>query len=690
VKTAAAILLSAFATVTYAQSEDPYLWLEDVTGEKALAWVKQENAQSQPVIEGSPGFKPLLEKFTQIANSRDRIPGIVKIGAYVYNFWQDAANPRGIWRRTTLEEYRKAQPAWETMLDLDKVSADEKQQWAWKGSQCLYPKYERCLLSLSPGGGDAVEVREFDLVKKAFVAGGFTLPQSKGGVAWIDADTIYAARDFGPGTMTTSGYARQVKRVKRGQALADAPVVFEVAAEDMGAWPAVVQEKGYRTELVSRAISTRRGEVFVLRDAKFVRLDLPDTVDTQQAERTLYVRLREDWKPGPTAYQAGMLLAIDFERFLGGARDFEVVFTPGERVSLASFTPLKSMALLTVLDNVASKVYEAKRGADGQWSRREVATPKLATISVDALERRETDDYEMYAYGFTMPTTLFFAKGGNDAREKVKATPAFFDAAGLVVTQHEATSKDGTKIPYFQVMREGAKLDGANPTILYGYGGFEISMVPTYSGFSGNGWLAKGGVWVLANLRGGGEFGPQWNQTARREGRQKAYDDFAAVAEDLIARKVTSPAKLGILGGSQGGLLVSATMLQHPQLFGAVVATVPLMDMKRYNKLLAGASWMGEYGDPDKAEDWAFISKYSPYQNVKKDAKYPSMLITTSTRDDRVHPGHARKMAALMQSMGYPTTYFEYTEGGHGSGVTPAQTAYTWAFIYTYFQRQLM
>lgn len=687
---ASAVILSAFATVTYAQTEDPWLWLEDVTGEKALAWVKQENSQSQPVIEASPGFKPLLEKFMQVANSRDRIPGIGKMGEHVYNFWQDEANPRGLWRRTTLDEYRKAAPAWETMLDLDKLSAAENEKWAWKGAQCLYPEYTLCLLSLSRGGGDAVEVREFDIAKKAFVAGGFRLPESKGGIAWIDEDTIYAARDWGAGTMTRSSYARQVKRVKRGQALADAPVVFEVAEDDMGAWPAVVHEAGFRTELMTRAISTRRAEQFVLREGRFAKLDFPETADTQLAARMLYLRLREDWKPAAAGFKAGTLLAIDFERFLGGARDFEVVFTPGERVSLASFSPMKTMVLLTVLDNVASKVVEARRGRDGKWTQREVATPKLATISVGAMERRESDDYQMYVYGFTMPTTLFLAKGGTDTRRQVKATPAFFDATGLTVTQHEAASKDGTKVPYFQVMREGAKLDGKNPTILYGYGGFEISQVPTYSGFSGNGWLAKGGVWVLANLRGGGEFGPEWNRTARREGRHKTHEDFAAVAEDLIQRKVTSPAKLGILGGSQGGLLVGATVLQHPELFGAAVATVPLMDMKRFHKLLAGASWMGEYGDPDKAEDWAFISKYSPYQNVKKDAKYPPMLITTSTRDDRVHPGHARKMAALMQSMGHPTTYFEYTEGGHGSGTTPAQTAYTWAFIYTFFQRQLM
>ncbi len=509
-------------------------------------------------------------------------------------------------------------------------------------------------------------------------------------MAWIDADTIYAARDFGPGTMTRSGYPRGVKRVKRGQAIADAPVVFEVPETDIGAWPSVTHEKDSRVEMMTRAISTRRSEGYVVRDGKLVKLDLPETVDASVSAGTLYVRLREDWMLAGRQYVAGQLLAMDLEKFLDSGTDFDVLFTPGPRVSLDAFVPLKSMVLLDLLDNVSSRLVEMKRGADGRWTKRDVDAPRLATLNAVAWDRRESDEYFLFASGFTLPTTLYFAKGGTDAREKLKNLPDFFDATGLEVTQHEATSKDGTKIPYFQVMRRSAKLDGKNPTILYGYGGFEISQVPSYSAFVGNGWLAKGGVWVLANLRGGGEFGPAWNQVARREGRQKAHDDYAAVAEDLIARKVTSPAKLGILGGSQGGLLVSATMLQRPELFGAVVATVPLMDMKRYHKLLAGASWMGEYGDPDKPEDWAFISKYSPYQNVLRGRPYPKMLITTSTRDDRVHPGHARKMAARMQQFGYDTTYFEYTEGGHGSGTTPAQTAYTWAFIYTYFARALM
>ncbi len=685
-----AVLALAIAFPAFAQADDPYLWLEEVRGEKALAWVKEQNAKSQPAIESDPGFKPLLEKLTEVATSRERIPGIVKRGPWYYNFWQDAANPRGLWRRTTLAEYRKADTKWETVLDLDRLSAAEKEQWAWKGAEFLFPKYERCLVSLSRGGGDAVEIREFDLVQKAFVDGGFRLAESKGSAEWIDENTIYAGRDFGPGSLTRSGYPRQVKRVARGQPLADAPVVFEVAETDIGAWPDVTPEKGYRVELMQRAISVRRTELFVLRDGRFVKVETPESAEVRTAARTLYARLREDWKPAGVEYKAGMLLAIDFEAFLKGSRKFEVLFRPGPRVSLEAFAPLKSMVLLTLLDNVSGRLVEVKRGATGRWTAREVKVPRLMEVTAAAIDRREGDEYELRVRGFTTPTTLYLARGGNDRRERLKGLPAFFDATGLAVTQHEAVSKDGTKIPYFQVMRRDAALDGRNPTLLEGYGGFEVSYTPFYSGIVGNGWLARGGTWVVANIRGGGEFGPQWHRTAQREGRQKAHDDFAAVAEDLIRRNVTSPAKLGIHGGSQGGLLVGATMLQRPELFGAVVSTVPLLDMKRYHKLPPGASWMGEYGDPDKAEDWAFISKYSPYQNVKQGAKYPPMLITTSTRDDRVHPGHARKMSALMQSLGHPTTYFEYTEGGHGSGTTPQQSAYTWAFIYTYLAQTLM
>ena len=391
-----AALAMTLATTALAEPDDPYLWLEDVSGERAMAWVNDQNAKSRPAIENEKGFAPLLEKFTDIANSRDRIPAISKLGPFFYNFWQDAANPRGLWRRTTLAEYRKPTPAWEAVLDLDKLSAAENEQWAWKGATCLYPKYERCLVSISRGGSDAVEVREFDLGRKAFVAGGFRLPESKGGVAWIDEDAIYVSRDFGPGTMTKSGYPRQVKRLRRGQALSEASLVYEASEEDLAVEASVVHEKDSRVEMVSRAITFWRSEAFVVKDGRLVRLDLPESVVASVAAGVLYVRLRDDWKPAATPHKAGSLLALDLEKFLGGDRDFGVLFTPGPRLSLESFTPMKSMVLLDLLDNVSSRLVEVRRGADGKWTRREVDAPKLANLNAVALDRRESDDYFLF------------------------------------------------------------------------------------------------------------------------------------------------------------------------------------------------------------------------------------------------------------------------------------------------------
>ena len=669
-------------------NSDPYQWLEDVSGEKSMAWVREQNAPTQKAIESSPGFKALHERLLAIYNSRERIPMVTKRGAYLYNFWQDGANPRGVWRRTTLAEYRKAEPAWETVLDLGKLSADEKEQWVFKGATFLYPKYERALVSISRGGADAVEVREFDVVAKAWVKDGFRTTESKGGITWRDLDTVYVARDFGPGSMTNSGYPRIVKEWKRGTPLAEAKTIFEGKVEDVSAGASVVNEPGRRYEMVYRAPDFWTSEQFIRRGDEWVKLDVPPSARTSVFNGQVVLQLRHDWKPADRAFAAGSLIAADLDAFLAGKRDFQAIFEPSARVSLQDYAVTKNVLLLDLLDNVKSRIVEARRSGGG-WQKRDVAVPAAAAIGVGAVDRDESDDYWMTVTGFLEPTTLYLAHAGGDAREKLKALPAFFDAKGLVVKQYEATSKDGTKIPYFLVSRENARLDGSLPTILYGYGGFEVPMTPSYSAASGAAWLEQGGAWALANLRGGGEFGPEWHETARREGRQKTHDDFAAVAEDLIARKITSPRHLGILGGSQGGLLVGATFTQRPELFRAAVSQVPLLDMKRYHKLLAGASWMGEYGDPDNPADWAFISKYSPYQNVSKDRKYPKVLFTTSTRDDRVHPGHARKMFAKMKDQGHDVMYFEYTEGGHAAGALPAQQAYTWALTYTFFRNEL-
>ena len=668
-------------------ADDPYLWLEDVEAPRALAWVKERDAESTRELEAMPGFEQLRARLTAIYNSKERIPMPAKRGKWVYNFWQDEAHPRGIWRRATLEEYRKAQPAWETVLDVGRLSADEGVNWVWKGADCLFPDYRRCLLHLSRGGADAVEVREFDAVEKRFLEEGFLSPESKQDVAWRDADTIYIGRDFGPGSMTSSGYPRVVKEWKRGTPLADAKTVFEGEAADVGVSAWSVFEPGHVYEGLHRSITFYESEEYLRRGASFVRLDTPRDAKVGVAHGFLFVQLRTAWTPAQHEFKAGSLIATELEGFLDGRRHFEAIFEPSERVALQGFGTTRHGLLLNILDHVNGRAMFVTRSGS-RWVSREIPVPNATATQAWAFDEDTSDDYWLAVTGFVQPTTLYLGKP-DGAREAFKSLPAFFDAKGLSVGQFEATSKDGTRIPYFVVMRADAKRDGKTPAILYGYGGFEVPMTPSYSATIGAGWLEWGGAYVLANLRGGGEFGPEWHEAARREGHQRSFDDFIAVAEDLVARGVTSPRHLGIMGGSNGGLLVGATFVQRPDLFRAVVCQVPLLDMKRYSKLLAGASWIGEYGDPDVAADWAFISKYSPYQNVRRDAKYPRVLFTTTTRDDRVHPGHARKMVAKMKAQGHDVLYFEDVEGGHGAGSTPAQQAYMWTLTYTFLRNEL-
>ena len=684
----AGILGIVLTALNAGAQEDPYLWLEDVTGPRPLEWVKAQNERTQPVLEATPGFQQMQGRMLDILTSRERIPGVVKRGDHLYNHWQDAAHPRGLLRRTTLEEYRKQDPKWETVLDITQLAAEENQKWAYKATTCLYPHYRRCLISLSRGGADAVELREFDMQTLQFVKDGFRLSESKQSVAWVDADTLHVSRDFGPGSLTRSGYARIVKEWKRGTPLAEAKTLYEAKEEDVGVGAFVVNEPGRSYHRIRRSISVRYGEEFILHGGKWVLLDTPKDADVATFNGMLLLQLRSDWKPAATVFKTGSLIAGDLDKFMAGGRDFELIFEPRHRVSLKAYTVTKNHLLLDILDNVKARVTEVRREG-GVWKRREVDVPQMATVGLAALDRDTSDDYWITMSSFVEPTTLYLGKAGTDAREKMKGLPALFDAKGLKVEQFEATSKDGTRVPYFAVMPQGLKLDGSNPTILYGYGGFEVSQTPGYGAARGAAWLERGGVWVLANLRGGGEFGPEWHQTARLAGRQKTHDDFIAVGEDLVKRRITSPAHLGIYGGSQGGLLVGAAFTQRPDLFKAAVSTVPLLDMKRYHLLLAGASWMSEYGDPDKPGDWDFIGKYSPYQNVFKNKKYPKVFIATTTRDDRVHPGHARKMAAKMQEQGHEVLYFENTEGGHGSGTTPEQQAYFNALIFAFFRQEL-
>jgi len=681
-------------------SDDPFLWLEDVQGDKALAWVRERNAESQKVLQARPEYEPTRAQLLEILNSRERIPMVSRRGSWLYNLWQDEKNPRGLWRRTTLAEYRKAQPAWETVIDLDALGAAEKENWVWGGATCLGPDYRRCLVSLSRGGADAKVVREFDTVAKAFVKDGFTLPEAKSDLAWIDGDTLYVGTDFGPGSMTDSGYPRVIKRWKRGTPLAAAVTVFEAETKDVAAQVSVDHTPGFERVVFSRAIDFYNEKRFLLVNGKQVAFDVPSDASwafwnhAGSSADTLLLELRSDLQVGERRYPRGSLLAADAAGYLKGDRTFTALFTPTATRSLAGFTTTRSRVIVDVLDHVASRLEEWQRTPRG-FEKREIVAPFPGTLGVSGLDdpmQRDDPLAEQYLLTYTdflTPDSLYLAAGGSDTRERLKSRPAYFDAQGMRAEQFFAASKDGTRVPYFVVWPQGAKADGNNPTLLYGYGGFQNSLQPWYSGAFGKAWYARGGVLVVANIRGGGEYGPGWHQAALKENKQRSYDDFIAVAEDLIRRKITSPRHLGIEGGSNGGLLVGAAFTQRPDLFNAVVCQVPLLDMKRYHLLLAGASWMAEYGNPDDPAEWAFISKYSPYQNLLPGVKYPKVLFTTSTRDDRVHPGHARKMAARMLAMGHPVLYYENIEGGHGGAADNAQRAHLQALEFSYLWQQL-
>ena len=668
---------------------DPYPWLEEVLGEKALAWARARNAESAAALESDPGFAALEQRLLSIYDSKERIPYVQKLGRWYYNYWRDGTNPRGLWRRTTLESYRTAQPAWETVVDLDALSTAEKENWVWHEADCLKPLYRRCLVSLSRGGADATVVREFDLDARAFVAGGFTLPEAKSNVAWLDADTLYVGTDFGKGSLTDSGYPRLVKRWRRGTPLAAAELVQEGQASDVSISGWRDQTPGFERDFVRRSMTFFTNELYLLRGGQPVRLDKPDSADASVHREWLFITLRDDWTVGGRTWPSGALLAIRFERFLAGERRFDLLFEPNPRKSLDSFAPTLHHVVVNELDEVRNRLYVLTPGETG-WRRESLkGAPELQTVGVSPIDPDDRDDFFMTVTGYTTPTSLLLGTPGSPTPQLLKQLPALFDARGLTVSQHEAISADGTRIPYFQVSRPGLKLDGGNPTLLYGYGGFEISMVPSYSASVGAAWLERGGVYVVANIRGGGEFGPRWHQAALKEKRPRAYEDFAAVAEDLLRRKVTSVPRLGIVGGSNGGLLTGNMLVRRPDLFGAVVCAVPLLDMRRYHLLLAGASWMGEYGNPDDPAEWAFIEGFSPYHQVKPGTRYPPTLFTTSTRDDRVHPGHARKMMARLLESKQPVLYYENIEGGHGGAANNKQSAHMWGLIYTFLWQRL-
>jgi prolyl oligopeptidase len=672
---------------TEAAGEDPYRWLEDVTGTEALDWVRDRNAAALAALSGGERFESLRAGAREVLDADDRIPFVRRRGAYLYNFWQDAAHPRGLWRRTTLAEYRNDRPEWEVLLDVDALAAEEDENWVWQGAAVLRPGgYRLALVHLSRGGADASVVREFDVERRRFVADGFYVPEAKTDAGWIDADRIYVGTDFGPGSLTSSGYPRLVREWRRGTPLAEAALVYEGKPDDVGVSAFHDPTEGFERDFVVRNIEFYRTEWWLRTGGgDLVRVPVPEDAVVDVHREWLLIRLRSPWAVGGTSYPAGALLAARFDAFLAGGRDLAVLFEPDARTSLAYHAWTRNHLILNMLHDVRSQL-AVLAPAGGTWSRAGLAgVPEFAHTDIADTDPYDSDEYMLVSTGFTEPDTLLYGHVGS-APEALKRAPAFFDATGMSVRQFFATSSGGTAVPYFVA---GPDHPGPGPTLLTGYGGFEISLTPSYSGIIGRGWLARGGTYVVANLRGGGEYGPGWHLSAIKEHRHLVYEDFAAVAEDLVTRGITTRDRLGIEGGSNGGLLMGVMLTRYPELFGAVVSQVPLLDMRRYHELLAGASWMAEYGDPRDPAEWDYIRPFSPYHNVSADRRYPPVLFITSTRDDRVHPGHARKMVALLAATGHDVTYYENIEGGHGAAADNEQRALKWALVLEFLWQKL-
>lgn len=658
--------------------DDAHLWLEDITGDDALDWVRRHNEPTLADL-GGERFEQMRGEALEVLDTDTRIPYVRRRGEYLYNFWRDAANPRGLWRRTTLESYRTEEPHWEVVIDVDALARADDENWVWAGADVLDPDHTRALISLSRGGADAAIVREFDMVAMQFVDGGFELPEAKTAITWEDEDTVLVGTDFGEGALTQSGYPRLVKRWRRGTPLTEAETVFTADPTDVIVTASVDRTPGFERTVVRRAVDFFNDEVYELRAGELSRIDAPTDATVSVHRDWLLIELRSDWE----SYRAGSLLAAKYDEYLDGARALQVVFEPDEHTCLHHYAWTKDRLVVVTLADVASRV---EVYTPGEWTAQPVPGLPDNTNTVIVAADDLGDEIFLDSSGFDAPSRLLQGAAGDELTE-IKRAPSFFDAADLKVDQHFATSADGTSIPYFVVGHRHQQAPG--PTLLGGYGGFEVARTPGYDGVLGRLWLSRGGTYVLANIRGGGEYGPTWHTQAMRAGRHLVGEDFAAVAADLVERGITTVDRLGAQGGSNGGLLMGIMLTQYPELFGALVCSVPLLDMRRFHLLLAGASWVAEYGNPDDAGDWEFISKYSPYHNISAERRYPPVLITTSTRDDRVHPGHARKMTAALEDAGQPVQYYENIEGGHGGAADNSQAAFRAALIYEFLWRKL-
>jgi prolyl oligopeptidase len=673
-------------------ADDPFIWLEEIQGARALDWARAENRRTLGELQGDPRYQLYYDRALEILQARDRIPGVTIRPDGLYNFWQDADHVRGVLRRTTLASFRTDTPQWETVLDLDALARAEGKSWVYQGMLCLGPEERRCLLYLSEGGRDANYVREFDLREGRFIEGGFSLPEGKQLVSWEDSDTLLVAREWGPGTMTASGYPFVVKRLRRGQALAEAEELYRGRPEDVRVAPFVLRD----SDGVVHGIGAYRGIDFFHREYILFRPNGPLTVPIPRrasiagmVDGRLLVSTDEQWNFGPGRnFAADSLVSYDLAAWRRDPRRARptLIWSPGPRQTLGGIATTHGKLILGILDNVRGRAfvldYERRR-----WRARELALPPSATISLTSASDH-SDEALLSVTNYLAPTSLWYFDG--ERAESIKTTPARFDASNHIVEQLEATSRDGTRVPYFLIRPRALPMDGSTPALLYGYGGFQSSQLPAYSGTMGRLWLEQGNAYVVANLRGGGEFGPEWHQSAQGAHKQRTWDDYIAVAEDLIRRGVTSPRRLGLVGGSQGGLLVGTAITQRPELFNAAIIQVPLFDMLRYHLIGAGASWIGEYGDPRIPTQRAWIEPYSPYQHLTAGRTYPMPFIETSTADDRVHPGHGRKAAARLAALGQPYYYYENMEGGHAAAANLQETARRVALEYTYAARRLV
>jgi len=681
------------------RAADDHLALEAVNGTEAMAFVAGENQRALAALTGDRRYETFRRQAEAILTATDRIPGPSFLGDGIGNFWQDATNPKGVWRRTTLDSYRSADTRWETILDIDALARAEGRDWVFKGADCLAPDETRCLISLSDGGKDAVVVREFDTTTRGFVDGGFSLPEGKHRLEWLDRDTLLVATDFGAGTLTESGYPFIVKSLRRGQTLAQATEVYrgDIGDGGYGVSPSVYRDRAGAVQavLISRPLDTFRSETWELVDGRPVKLNLPERVSVYGVQGGSFILSPdEDWARPGRSHKAGSLLAIctPCVRPTDGpvviTNQVETIFEPTERQSIGGVRVMHDRVVVAISDNVVGRLAVFQNRGEFGWPRADIVVPDNVDVSLgDSSKSR--GEFFVSTQGFLTPQTLSLATV-TATSEVVRQAPARFDASTHVTEQFEARSSDGTMIPYFVTRPRDMAMDGSAPTILFGYGGFQVSFPPAYKPEMGKLWLENGGVFVQANIRGGGEFGPQWHQSVLNENRQLAFDDFAAVAADLHRRGISSPRRTGIYGRSNGGVLTSVSITQHPELFHAAVIESPLIDMLRYHELPAGASWIGEYGDPRIPEEAAWIARYSAYQNLRPGADYPRVYITTNTRDDRVHPGHSRKFAARLGEMGYDHLYYEETSGGHSNDADPIANARRWARHYVYLAQQLM